>query len=163
MILQMLLAIKTFAALGACVQRMVDVLGLVLFQLVLAGKGHFAVITLEGPYVGVTRERVSLQVKRCLESFSALVTSLVLYRIVLAHMFRKVGPSFIGLTAHLAYEKLQIAGIVSGQVVVERVARRKLLVACGANVLGFICAIVLRNLLFYDKLVIVKSRNVVID
>lgn len=59
MIFEVFFSVEAFVALAALVQRMVDMLGFVLLQLVLPRERHFAVIAFERPYVTVTRERVS--------------------------------------------------------------------------------------------------------
>ena len=55
MVLQVLLAVEALVALAALVERVVDVLGLVLLQLVLARKVHVTVVAREGPEVAVAR------------------------------------------------------------------------------------------------------------
>ncbi len=70
---------------------MVDVLGLVLLELVLAREGHLAVEAAKGPQVGVARERVPLEVERRLERLAAQRTLLVrLHVIVLRGVLRQL-------------------------------------------------------------------------
>jgi len=86
-VFQVLFTIETFIALGALVQRMVHVLGFVLFEFVLASKRHLTMIALERAYVAVSRERMSFQVKRGLERHATFLTCFELGEVVQCGMF----------------------------------------------------------------------------
>ena len=83
-ILEMLLAVKPFAALWmpAFEQRMLDVLGRVLLEFVFTRKCHVTLDATERSHVGVTRERVTFEVESRLEGHCAEDTSLVLVAVV---------------------------------------------------------------------------------
>ena len=65
-VLEVLLAVETLAALAALVKRMIHMFGLVLLELVFARERHLAMIARERPQIAVSGERVPLQMKRCL-------------------------------------------------------------------------------------------------
>jgi hypothetical protein len=136
-VLEMLLAVEALAAIATRVERVIDVLGLVLFEFVLAGERHQAVVAPEGPDVAVTGESVAFEVKRGLERLAALVTRLVLERLVLANVLGQVGTGLVGCAAKLTSEELEIARVVRGQMVVERVAAVELLAACSTRVVDW--------------------------
>lgn len=81
-VFEVLFPIEALAALGALVQRMIDVFGFVLFELVLARKRHITMVAFERTYVAVTRQRMSFQMKRGLERHAAVLARLVLTIIV---------------------------------------------------------------------------------
>jgi hypothetical protein len=56
----MLFTVEAFGALAALIQRMIDMLGFVLFEFVLASKLHITMIAFEGAQIAVACERVTL-------------------------------------------------------------------------------------------------------
>ena len=95
-VFQMLLAVEAFATVAARVQRMIDVLGLVLLELVFARERHRAVVALERPHVRVASERMALQMKRGLERLAAFVTRLVFESLVLTNVLGELSPCLVG-------------------------------------------------------------------
>jgi hypothetical protein len=122
MVFEVLFAIEAFIALSALVQRMVHVFGFVLFELVFACKRHLTMIALEWTYVAVSSERMSFQVKRGLKCHATFLTRFELGEIVQCGMFRQVFARLERVSAYFAHEQLQLARVVRGQVVMQRIA-----------------------------------------
>jgi hypothetical protein len=122
MVFQVLFSVEAFIALGAFVQRMVDVFGLVLLEFVFACKRHLTMIALERTYIAVSCERMPFQVKRRLECHSAFLTRLELGEIVQRSVFGQILARFKRVRTNVTHEQLQLARVVRGQMVVQRVA-----------------------------------------
>ncbi len=113
-VLQMLLPVEALHALAALVQRVVDVLGLVLLQFVLAREVHVAVGAVEGPEIAVAGERVALEVERGLEGHAALGAGLVLGGVVEGGVPGEVLAGLERVAAEVAEKEAQVGGVVRG-------------------------------------------------
>ena len=113
-ILEMLLAVEALTALGARVQRLRDVLDLVLLELVLARESHRARRALERLERRVTREQVTLEMKRRLERHAALGARLVLVLVVEGRVSRQILARLERVTAMcvLAHVRAQLTARV---------------------------------------------------
>ena len=136
-VFEVLFPIEALAALGALVQRMIDVFRLVLFEFVLARKRHITMVAFKRTYVAVARQRMPFQMKRSLERHAAVLARLVLAVVVQSSVSRQVFARFKRISAQIAHKQAQIVRVVRCQVIVERVARRKLFIACRAVEFGF--------------------------
>lgn len=89
---------------------------------------HIAMRTLERSVVCVTRERVTFEMKRRLERLAALRARLVLDVVVRqSGVLRQLFACLERMRTQRAHEQLQIGARVRGQVVVQRVLARELL------------------------------------